>query len=96
MRIQRTIPPTAAPVSSANLLKGILGIFYAEQYLERVEAEFREYFDVKNIFLVSSGKAALTLILEALKSKDARREVIIKAYTCFYVQSAFLTARLTV
>ena len=96
MRIQRTIPPTAAPVYLGSLLKGVLGFFSGERYLKSVEVEFREYFDVKHIFLVSSGKAALTLILEALKSRDTRREVIIPAYTCFSVPAAILKAGLKV
>lgn len=96
MRIQRTIPPTAAPIYLGSLLNGVLGAFSGKRYLKSVEAEFREYFDVKHIFLVSSGKAALTLILEALKLKDKRREVIIPAYTCFSVPAAILKAGLKV
>jgi dTDP-4-amino-4,6-dideoxygalactose transaminase len=51
---------------------------------------------MKHVFLVSSGKAALFLILTALKSIDGRRKVIIPAYTCYSVPSAVVKAGLTV
>ena len=46
------------------------------------------------MFLVSSGKAALAIILKALQSLSPKREVIIPAYTCFSVPSAVAKAGL--
>ena len=47
-------------------------------------------------FFVSSGKAALTLILNALKTLNQRQEALIPAYTCFSVPSAIVKAGLKV
>jgi dTDP-4-amino-4,6-dideoxygalactose transaminase len=51
---------------------------------------------VRAAFLVSSGKAALTVILKALAGVSRRRRVIIPAYTCFSVPSAIVKAGLEV
>jgi len=75
---------------------GFAGFFMGGRFLEKIEAEIREYFGVKHVFLVSSGKAALTLILVALKGLSSKRDVLIPAYTCFSVPSAICRARLNV
>jgi len=91
----RTIPPAAAPVTFRDLVHGFLGIAgkAAEVKLER---ELREYFRVENVFLVSSGKAALLLILSSLKRLSGKKKVIIPAYTCFSVPSAVRLAGLDI
>ena len=60
------------------------------------ETEYKKYFGTENVFLVSSGKAALFLILSALKSLRDKTKVIIPAYTCYYVPSAVIKAGLKV
>ena len=94
MRIGRTIPPSAAPLGITALAHGLAAICTPRRTVERREAEFRQYFGVSNVFLVSSGTAALTLTLMALKSLSSRTEVIIPAYTCFSVPAAVLKAGL--
>jgi dTDP-4-amino-4,6-dideoxygalactose transaminase len=96
MRIKRTVPPAAATIHARDLWFGLLGIFSGTRYLKELEAELADYFNVKHVFLLSSGKAALTLILKALKSLSPRREVVIPAYTCFSVPSAVVKAGLKV
>ena len=92
MRMQRHLAPTAAPVSVADLGRAILGLFQAQRYRLRLEAEIKRYFGVKHVFLLSSGKAALTTILRALAATSAQPRVIIPAYTCFSVPSAIMRA----
>ena len=58
--------------------------------------EFRDYFGAEHVFFLSSGKAALFLILSALKESGNRRKVIIPAYTCFSVPSAVRKAGLEI
>lgn len=97
VKIQRTIPPAAAPVYMGDIIAGIKGFFFGQRQVKRFESELREYFGVKHIFLVSSGKAALTLILQALKSlKPDKKEVLIPAYTCYSVPSAIVKAELKI
>ena len=96
MKVHRTLPPTAAPLNAWDILNGFAGLLVGEKYLKKLQIELEEYFDVKHVYLVSSGKAALTIILKALKSIDPRREVIIPAYTCYSVPAAIIKAGLKV
>lgn len=97
MRIGRTLPPAAAPIGWKSLFSGISAVFSGESELNRFLNELKGYFGKKHCFLVSSGKAALTLILSALKEQYPERdEVIIPAYTCYSVPSAIVRAGLKV
>jgi len=96
MKIRRTLPPTAAPLHILDILNGFAGFFFGEKYLKKLKNELQEHFDVKHVFLVSSGKAALTIILNALNTIDSRNEVLIPAYTCYSVPAAIIKAGLKV
>jgi len=96
MKVHRTLPPTAAPLSIVDILNGFSGLLVGKKYLKVLKKELQEYFGVKHVFLVSSGKAALTIILKAIKAIDSRREVIIPAYTCYSVPAAIIKAGLKV
>lgn len=97
MRIQRTLPPAAAPIYLRDLISGLMGLIRGQQELERFKSELKEYFGVKHCFLVSSGRAALTIILRALKEIHPEKdEVLIPAFTCFSVPSAIVRAGLKV
>jgi len=61
---------------------------FDKNVMGKIENEMEEYFGVKHVFLVSSGKAALALILMGLKGMSKRKKVIIPAYTCYSVPSA--------
>jgi dTDP-4-amino-4,6-dideoxygalactose transaminase len=52
------------------------------------QSQIRDYFRAKHVFLVSSGKAALYLTLDALRQMSRRRVVIIPAYSSFCLASA--------
>ncbi len=96
MRIHRTIPPSAAPVKLEDLIYGFAGLFYGSKFIKKLEAEIKEYFGIRHVFCVSSGKAALTLILSALRYISGKRRVVIPAYTCFSVPSAIVKAGLEI
>lgn len=97
MKIQRTIPPSAPPLRLVNFSHSLRGLFGGHNYLKELENSLREHFGAKHIFLVSSGKAALTLILEAIKAlSPEKQKVLIPAYTCFSVPSAIVKAGLDV
>ena len=91
----RTIPPAAAPVPIRDLLRGIAGLFKGG-YLDVLENEIREYFGSRFVFLVSSGKAALFLVLKGLSLLGSRKKVVIPAYTCYSVPSAVVKAGLDI
>lgn len=86
-----------APVSLKKLIGGILGLFAFNNNSTEFEKSVKKHFGVKHVFLISSGKAALYLILKALKGLEPDREnVVVPAYTCFSVPSAIVKAGLKV
>lgn len=95
MKIQRHLAPTAAPLGIQDLVRGALGLLGRApgQY---VEVDIARHLRVSNAWLVSSGKAALTTILRAIKKQSSRTTVVVPAYTCFSVPSAVLKAGLKV
>ena len=65
--------------------------------MDRFRDELKDFFKIEHCFLVSSGKAALTITLSALRDLHPHRdEVLIPAFTCYSVPSAITRAGLTV
>lgn len=95
MKIQRTLPPSAAPLSWGDILRGLVAPLGSHALEKRTE-EFQEHFGVQYVFWVTSGKAALALILSALAQLSSRRKVVIPAYTCFSVPSAVVKSGLKI
>lgn len=97
MKIQRTLPPASTVVTLKKLYHGFLGLFLGGKCKARLIEEIKEYFDVKHVFTMSSGKAALYVILKALKEHaPGKNSVVTPAYTCFSVPSAIIKAGLKV
>jgi dTDP-4-amino-4,6-dideoxygalactose transaminase len=95
IKIQRILPPAAAPLSTRDLVHGLAALVRPRFYRERLLQELREYLSIRHVYLVSSGKAALVVILRALRSlAPDRDEVLIPAYTCYSVPSAIVKAGL--
>ncbi|MDZ7833611.1 MAG: DegT/DnrJ/EryC1/StrS family aminotransferase [Desulfobacterales bacterium] len=95
MRVKRTLPPAAAPIPLNDIFCGIQGLQQGPAAIENFKADIRKKFQVRHCFLVSSGKAALTLILHALhRFSPERDEVLIPAFTCYSVPSAIVRAGL--
>ena len=93
---QRTLSPTAAPISFRDLIRAMGSLWGGTKHRMRLIQELKAKFSAREVFLVSSGKAALTVILKALAASSGRRRVIIPAYTCFSVPSAIVRAGLEV
>jgi len=96
VKIQRTLAPTAAPLTWGDLLRSLRAPFRGQRAFEDLTKEFQNYFGVKHLFWVTSGKAALTVILLGLSRLSSRRKVLIPAYTCFSVPSSIIKAGLEV
>ncbi|MEN6616098.1 MAG: DegT/DnrJ/EryC1/StrS family aminotransferase [Syntrophorhabdus sp.] len=97
MKVRRTLPPAAVPLGFQDLWNGLKGFLAGESMLDAFRSEIKEYFKTRHVFLTSSGKAAMYIILRAMRSlRPDRTEVLIPAYTCFSVPSAIVKAGLTV
>jgi len=97
MRIGRTLPPAAAPISKLSFLRGFQGIRRGQHEIESFRADLKDFFKVEHCFLLSSGKAALTVILRALKALNPERdEILIPAFSCYSVPSAVVRAGLKI
>jgi len=96
MKVQRHLPPTAAPLCLPDLLKGIAGLLRPARLCAKLESELKSYFGVRHVFLLTSGKAALVTVLNSMKAHSSRRQVIIPAYSCYSIPSAVHKAGLEV
>jgi perosamine synthetase len=97
MTIGRTLPPAAVPFTSNDIVNGIAGWRRGKDEIERFRLELRQYFQKRYCFLVSSGKAALYLILKALGDLRPHCDtVLIPAFTCYSVPSAIVRAGLDI
>ncbi len=96
MRPRRTLPPAAPYQRWEDLWTGLEACLFPRRADVDLEGEIAGFFGVRHVFAVSSGRAALLLILRALRSLSDRREVIVPAYTCFAVVAAVRAAGLEV
>lgn len=97
MKVGRTLPPASAPIPLADVMRAIpysLGMTSANRNFER---ELQNYFGSGYCFLVSSGQAALALVLEALKQVyPSKQTVIVPAFTCYSVPASVKRAGLKI
>ena len=97
MRIGRTLPPAAAPLGLSGILTGLAAPLCGRRSVGDFEREVAQWLGVKHCHALSSGTAALTLGLAALRKLHPNRdEVLIPAYTCYSVPSAIVRAGLKV
>ncbi len=92
----KSIPPAGTRIKLQEIISSLFYSVFEKQSTEKFRNKICEYFQVGDCFLVSSGRAALTLILKALKKTRDKDEVIIPAYTCFSVPSAIARAGLKI
>lgn len=94
----RFVPPAGTPVSFADVMCSIGRALAHDDTVDRFKAELRARIGARQCELVSTGRAALTLALLALKTLDGgkRNEVVIPSYTCFSVPSSVIKAGLNV
>jgi len=71
-------------------------VYPASSSQSSLEELLRQRLGVPHVFSVSSGRAALTILLRVLQQISRKREVVIPAYTCFSVPSAIVRAGLSI
>jgi dTDP-4-amino-4,6-dideoxygalactose transaminase len=87
----RLVPPAGAPLPARAVLPALL-----ERRGARGAEPLPGIPGTRSALFLSSGRAALTVLLQALRRRSRRREVVIPAYTCFSVPSAVARAGLTI
>jgi len=89
----RLVAPAGAPIPARLALSSAFSAVRGSGGLEEMlKARLR----VPHVFPVSSGRAALTILLRVLQQVSRQREVVIPAYTCFSVPSAIVRAGLSI
>jgi perosamine synthetase len=89
----RLVAPAGAPLPARTALASVLRRSGNDRGLTRLLAE---RLGLRNTFFISSGRAALTILLQAMRLSSDRREVVVPAYTCFSVPSAVARAGLVI
>lgn len=88
------LPPTAVPVLLCDFKSGIRAMADPLNSHSDFISALENSFGIKKVFLTSSGRAALLMILLTLKQRSDRLEVILPAYTCPTVAQTVLQAGL--
>jgi dTDP-4-amino-4,6-dideoxygalactose transaminase len=91
--LARVLAPTAAPLDGPALLAAAWAAITPDRSAQ-LTREFAEFVSADEAFLFSSGKAALTVLLEALATLRPARSVAIPAYTCYSVPASVVRAGL--
>jgi dTDP-4-amino-4,6-dideoxygalactose transaminase len=94
----RFVAPAGTPVGMADLAWWLRHALADRDTLQRFDEEIRARCAVRHCTFISTGRAALTLALIALKALDGGRrdEVVIPSYTCFSVPSSVVKAGLKI
>src|SRR5437667_7490298 len=93
MGLFRLVSPAGAPLPVRTVLASALRSSGDHRGLAEL---LGERLGIQNLFFISSGRAALTVLLKALQQCSDRREVVVPAYTCFSVPSAVARAGLLI
>ena len=93
----RFVPPAGAPLKMTHILSALRVAVRSNGSAEEYLTSVREHLQVKYVFGVSSGRAALWLILRSLQRLRPERDVVaVPAYTCFSVAAAVVRAGLKI
>ena len=94
----RHLAPSGTPIRMADIAELAGDVISRRRKLERFRDAVCASFGVRHCFFVSSGRAAMTLVLRAFKalSNGRKTEVIVPSYTCYSVPASIRKAGLTV
>jgi perosamine synthetase len=92
----RHVAPAGSPIHAGDLLRWTGRMVSRRRQIEALREAVCATVGVPHCFPVSTGRAALTLLLQALsRLSPDRREVVVPAYTCFSVPASIVKAGLT-
>ena len=93
----RALAPAGLPMTPSDLRAGLIAAGEGERAVSAFRSDVCRSFGVRHAFLASSGRAALSMLLQALHTLQPQRSVVaLPAYTSFSVPSAVVNAGLRV
>jgi perosamine synthetase len=94
----RELPPAGTPITVADLFFWLRRILRPEVTMDALRAGLAERCGGRQVFFLSTGRAAMVVLLRALSeiSGRGRDEVVVPSYTCYSVPSSVIKAGLRV
>lgn len=89
------IAPAGTPIDIKDITFWLSQLSSKQQYPEAMREAVCDKFGVKHCLLMSSGRAAMSLLIPALArlaNKPKRNEIIVPGYTCYSVPASIIRA----
>ena len=94
--LPRFVAPAGTVLRGSDLLGWLRGSL-ARDERRALEQAFESRYGLRHLFLLSSGRAGMTVLLRALAERaPGRNEVVVPGYTCYSVAASAVRAGLTV
>jgi perosamine synthetase len=92
----RFVAPAGAPIQLMDLAKAAGLSLSSRDVVARLRDDVRRRFGVRHVYLTSTGRAGMTILLRALRRKadPHRNQVILPSYTCYSVAASVVKAGL--
>jgi dTDP-4-amino-4,6-dideoxygalactose transaminase len=96
MALPRYLSPAGSPIRATDLVRWAARALTPGDVAAQLRDAARSRFGVEHAFLMSTGRAGLTVLLRAMKrlAPADRDEVILPSYTCYSVAASVLKAGL--
>jgi dTDP-4-amino-4,6-dideoxygalactose transaminase len=86
--------PVATPISASDCLAAAAAVLNRDDHREEFERDVRELLSGIHVRSLNSGRAALLVVLQAMKKPEGRDEVVLPAYACPSIGRAVVKAGL--
>ncbi len=93
------VAPAGTPIKFADIYNWLTRLPFGNDDLEDFRNAICQKFNIKHCLFMSSGRAALSLVLQALselRDDESKDEVIVPSYTCYSVPASVMKAGLKV
>ena len=95
--LARFVPPAGTVLRARDILGWLRDAARSQGELRRLEEALEARYGVRHLFLVSSARAGMTILLRALAERSpGRHEVAMPGYTCYSVAASAVRAGLRV
>lgn len=97
MESTRALAPAGTRIRASDLGAWGKGAMHAQRAREALADDFRERLGVPHVFFVSSGRAAMTIVLSVLRELSPKAdELVAPGYTCYSVAASGVRAGLRI